>query len=213
MKTTIIMIRHGESASNRSRIFTGQSNTPLTDLGKHQAELAATALSDVKIDKIYASDLLRAYNTALPVAKAHGLTIEKSEGLREIYAGLWEGLHYDEIGVKFPEDYANWRRDIGTSRCTGGESIVELYDRVVTEVLRIVKENEGKTVCLASHATPVRAVCAYASGIEAKDLANEPFPGNASISILEYEDGRLTAKVKGDTSHLCGLETFLPDDV
>ena len=213
MKTKIIMIRHGESQSNKERIFTGQTNTPLTALGAHQAELAAKALADTKIDKIYASDLIRAYDTAAPVAKTHGLVTEKNEKLREIFAGGWEGLHYEEIGVRFSEDDSHWKENIGTSRCTGGESVAELYERVVSEVLRLAKENEGRTICLATHATPVRAVCAYASGIKAENLKDEPFPGNASISIFEYENGKLTAIKKGSTDHLCGLETFLPDDV
>ncbi len=213
MKTTIIMIRHGESESNKARVFTGQTNAELTELGRHQAALAANALKNTHIDEIYASDLVRAYDTGLPIAESHGLTIKKDEALREIFAGKWEGLCYDEIAELYPEDHRQWKDDIGLARCTDGESIVELYKRVVERVLEIAEENKEKTVCIATHATPVRAVCAYASGIAAERIADEPFPGNASISIVEYEDGRLTARVKGDTAHLCGLETFLPDDV
>ena len=84
MKTTVIMVRHGESESNKKNVFTGQQNTPLTELGIKQAALAAEALKNVHIDKIYASDLTRAYNTGLPIAKSHGLEIEKNENLREI---------------------------------------------------------------------------------------------------------------------------------
>ena len=97
MKTTVIMVRHGESESNKENIFTGQMNTELTELGLRQAELAAEALKNVHIDRIYASDLTRAYNTGLPIAKSHGLMIEKNENLREIFAGDWEGLGFDEI--------------------------------------------------------------------------------------------------------------------
>lgn len=213
MKTTVIMVRHGESKSNKENIFTGQMNTELTELGLRQAELAAEALKNVHIDRIYASDLTRAYNTGLPIAKSHGLMIEKNENLREIFAGDWEGLGFDEIKERFPEDYNCWREDIGHARCTGGESIAELYDRVVGEVIKLAKENPGKTVCLASHATPVRTVCAYASGISAEELHREPFPGNASISVFEYENGNLTAKVKGDVTHLADLATFLSDNI
>ena len=213
MKTTVIMVRHGESESNKKSIFTGQMNTELTELGLRQAELAAEALKNVHIDRIYASDLSRAYNTGLPIAKSHGLEIEKNKGLREIFAGDWEGLGFDEIKEKFTEDYNRWREDIGHARCTGGESIAELYDRVVGEVIRLAEENPGKTICLASHATPVRTVCAASSGIRAEELHREPFPGNASISIFEYENGRLTAKVKGDVTHLADLATFLSDRI
>ena len=213
MKTTIIMIRHGESESNKTHVFTGQLNTPLTELGRHQAALAAKALSNVKIDKIYSSDLSRAYDTGNAVATAKNLHIIKDENLREIYAGEWENLPFDSIKELYPEDYNIWMNNIGAARCTGGESVAELYDRIVAEVIRIAKENEGKTVCLATHATPVRVVCAYASNIPSERLCEEPFPGNASISIFEYENGILTAKVKGDTSHLLGFETFLPDNI
>lgn len=213
MKTTLILIRHGQSESNKAKIFTGHTNTELTKLGIEQARLVASALKDVHIDKIYASDLSRAYDTGLPVAQTHGLIIEKDPALREINAGKWNGLHFDEIATLYPEDYMKWMTDIGRARCTGGEAVAELYHRTVKRVLEISEENLGKTVCIASHATPVRAVCAYASGIKAEDLEKEPFPGNASISVVEYENGQLAAKIKGDTSHLGGLATFLPDDI
>ncbi|MBE6600679.1 MAG: histidine phosphatase family protein [Ruminococcaceae bacterium] len=213
MKTTLIFIRHGQSESNKDQIFTGHTNTELTKLGVEQARLVSVALKDVHIDKIYASDLSRAYDTGLPVAQTHGLTIEKDPALREIHAGKWNGLHFEKIAELYPDDYKKWMNDIGRARCTGGESVAELYRRVVKRVLEISEENLGKTVCIASHATPVRAVCAYACGIKAEELAKEPFPGNASITVIEYENGQLTAKIKGDTSHLGGLATFLPDDI
>ncbi len=213
MKTTIILIRHGESEGNKTRVFTGHTNAPLTELGQLQARLAADALKSIHIDRIYTSDLCRAHDTGLPVAEDHGLEIESDERLREIYGGEWESVNFDVLPQKYPEDFGLWKANIGLSRCTGGESIVELYDRVVKRVIEIAEENPGKTVCIATHATPVRAVCAYASGISAEDISKEPFPGNASISIVEYENGKLTATVKGDIAHLNGFETFLPDAV
>ena len=59
MKTTLIMIRHGQSITNLTKVFTGQLDTELTELGKLQADLAAKALRNVHIDKMYSSDLRR----------------------------------------------------------------------------------------------------------------------------------------------------------
>ena len=75
--TRIILIRHGQSIANFIGKFAGHSDFDLTELGHRQAELAAGyLLKNEKIDKIYASDLLRAYNTAVPTAKALGLEIK-----------------------------------------------------------------------------------------------------------------------------------------
>ena len=97
MKTTLIMIRHGQSITNLTKVFTGQLDTDLTELGKLQAELAAKALKGTHIDKMYSSDLKRTVETALPTAKDHELNIIPDPRLREIYAGVWEGLDFEAI--------------------------------------------------------------------------------------------------------------------
>ena len=207
------MIRHGQSVTNLTKIFTGQLDTELTELGKLQAELAAKALKNIHIDKMYSSDLRRTLDTAAPTAKDHGLEIIPDSGLREIYAGIWEGLDFETIRQNYPNEHRIWKEQLGKMRCPGGESIPEMCERVFKSVKTIAESNQGKTVCIASHATPIRAICAITSGIPFSELEREPFVANASISIFEYENGTFSAIKKGDISHLDGNETFLPNTI
>ena len=211
--TRFIMIRHGFSVANNEKKFAGHSDFPLTEIGKKQAERCAEALKDEHIDAIYASDLSRAFETAIPVAKAHGLTVVPHKGLREIFAGEWEGRTFDELEVKFAESYGTWKNDIGHAHPDGGESVAELYDRILTTLGEISKANEGKTVCIATHATPIRAVCTAAKGFLADKMSEVSWTVNASISLFEYENGRFTAIYTSKTEHLDDLTTKLPTNV
>ena len=213
MKTRFIMIRHGFSVANNEKRFAGHADFPLTELGLLQAERCAEALKDEKIDAIYASDLKRAFSTAIPVAKSHGLEVIPHKGLREIYAGKWEGEIFDELSVKFPEDFNCWRTDVGHAKCTDGESVAELFDRIISTLEAISAENEGKTVCIATHATPIRVVTTASMGGSAGDMTNVPWASNASLNIFDYEDGKFTSVALSVDDHLGDLSTSLPPNV
>ena len=214
--TTIIMVRHGQSVANLEERFAGYSDFDLTDLGRRQAELAAEYLynSGQKVDAIYASDLLRAHNTALPFAKKYGLPINDTTALREIYAGEWEGLKFTEIMERFTEDRLVWKDDFANSRCTGGESTRELFRRIVKTVKELAEANPGKTVLLATHATPVRAIDCLSRGWGEEMMGELKFVKNSAISIFEYADGVITPVRVGITEHLDeSLTTMLPKTI
>ena len=213
MQTRFIMIRHGFSVANNEHRFAGNSDIPLTDLGRAQAEQCAEALKNERIDSIYASDLSRAFDTAVPVARALGLEITATKSLREIFAGEWEGKTFDQIDREYHDEFAVWKQDIGRARCTGGESPQELSARVLSALAEIAEKHEGKTVCIATHATPIRAVCTAAAGLDACDMAKIPWTANASISLFEYEDGVFTAIYTSKTDHLGDLRTAPPTNV
>lgn len=204
MKTEIIMIRHGQSIANAQSRFAGHSDFDLTELGREQARRAAEYLYNKgqKLDIIYSSDLLRAHNTALPFSEIYGLPVNDTEELREIYAGGWEGQKVDDIYREFPEAFTTWRTDFSRARCPDGESTVELYHRIVATVKRLAKENEGKTILIATHATPIRAIDCCSHGWEAERIGDVSFVRNSSISIFEYEDGKITQKDIDIVDHL-----------
>ena len=206
--TRIIMMRHGQSLANAQRRFAGHTDFDLTELGHKQAENAAQyLLKKEKIDAIYSSDLLRAYHTACPVAKSFGLPIIKDTCLREIRAGEWEALELTEIAERYTADFAVWKGDYANGRPTGGESTVEVYERIVPHVLDLARANEGKTIFISSHATVVRSFIAYARGLSSAETGVIPaFPKNASISIFTYEDGQISTVAADLTEHLAGLE-------
>ena len=139
-----IIVRHGFSLGNKEGRFTGQLDVPLDEIGYAQAEsVAKYILDNFKIDVIYSSELCRAYDTALPVAKALGLEVKKRKGLNEVDVGLWQGKRIDDVEKEFPESFELYRRSPGLSRFDGGESYAELRERVVIEFDNLAKENEG----------------------------------------------------------------------
>ena len=206
--TRLVITRHGQSIANAEYRFAGHSDFDLSEIGKAQAELTSQYIcANEKIDMIYSSDLLRAYNTAAPTAKKLGLEIIPTEELREIYAGEWEGRTTAELAVEFEEDFGVWKNDYANSRCTGGESTAEVYDRVVATVKRLAQKHDGKTLLLSTHATVVRALCAHSLGLTADRTGEIPFTHNASINIFTYEDGKLIPEKMDIVEHLGDIVT------
>lgn len=214
MNTThIYLIRHGESEGNKSNLFLGHTDLDITEKGHAQAEMTAEFLKDIKVDAIYSSDLKRAYNTGLHTAKQKGMDIVKDENLREIFAGEWENRLFEDIVVEYEEDFKVWKENIGRARCTGGESVEELLERFVSEVKKIAKENEGKTVFIFTHATPIRVLRAALDGLSLDEIQSVPWASNASVTHVVSDNGNLKL-VDYSIDHFMGdLATFLPKSV
>lgn len=185
----IYLIRHGESQANANKIYAGHTDFDLSKKGVLQAKATANYLKDIKVDKIYSSDLIRAYNTALATASLKNMPIEKDVGLRELYVGKLEGLTRQDLIENHSDFMQTWRTDIKNTTTDGGESVKELYDRFVKTVTKIADNNQGKTLFIFSHATAIRAFVAYCmGGIE--NMNDLGWADNASVTKVSYTDGK-----------------------
>ena len=212
--TKFILVRHGQSEANKQGLFAGHSDFPLSPLGLLQAEKTAEyILEHHHIDAIYSSDLKRAYSTALPVSKRTGIEIIPDTRLREIFAGEWEALEFGVIAERFPEDRTLWKNDIANSRCTGGESVRDLAARILARLTEIGEENDGKTVLVTFHATPIRSMQALWQTGDIESMKDIDWVPNASVTVAEYANGSFTLKSAGECAHLADLNTFLPPTV
>ncbi len=211
MKTTLIVVRHGNSVTNATNTFTGHLDAPLSEKGIEQAHLTARYLKDFNIDKIYSSDLKRAYDTALCIAQFHNLSVEKNEKLREIFAGDWEGKLYKEIVDKYPKQYNNWMNDVANCEPENGETVKDFFERIKKAFFDISKKNKGKTVCIATHATPIRVLKAVSIGKNVFELNDIKACANASISIFEYENNNIKLLKYGIADHLGENVTVFPN--
>ena len=211
--TDIYVIRHGQSLANEKDLFLGHGDMDLTELGYKQAERTSDYFSNIHVDAIYSSDLLRAYHTALATAKKKGLSVTTSKNLREIHAGKWEFMPFKEIINTYREDFLVWKNNIGFARCTGGESTIEAGQRLAAEIKRIAQENPGKTVCIFSHAAAIRMMKAVCDGCAQEDMQKIPYPSNASVSHLKYEDGILRVLEYSIDDFMGDLSTHLPANV
>ncbi len=186
-KTTVYLIRHGQSESNLAKVFAGQMNVNLSELGHAQAERTSEYLSKIPVDVIWASDLNRAYQTAQHTAEKKGLEIHTSPKLREIFAGEWEGKSTAEMKNDPESGYQTWLYNIGAVQTPGGESVMEVQERFVPEVERIMRENEGKTIFIFCHATPIRLLRAAWEGVSAEEIKDIPRVANSSVTQGEFD--------------------------
>lgn len=202
--TVLLLIRHGQSIGNLNHEFLGHLNKDLSELGYEQAAQTAEFLSDERIDAVYSSDLMRAHNTALPHAKTRGLEVIDSTGLREIYAGEWEGLRVEDIKEKYGNYYTDvWRAQFGICRVPGGESVPELAERIHAELLKIAKENRGKRILVGLHAAAIRAFFGKIKRIPSTELADAfDFPTNASVSVVYFNGQSLIPGCYSYDEHL-----------
>ena len=212
--TKLLIIRHGQSQANLDGRFVGHVDSPLSDLGKQQAEVTADYIvSAHHVDAVYASDLERAFYTGKTVADRLGLPITADPGMREIFAGDWETVKFDTLSTEYGEPYQLWLRDIGLAQCPNGESTADLQRRIVSTLTRIAQENDGKTVVVATHATPIRVFMHHCSGLPLSEMKNIPWVSNASVTTAVYENGSFTITEAGHDAHLGDMRTALPKNV
>ncbi len=185
--TRLIIVRHGQSKGNELHRFAGQTDVPLTELGEKQADAVTEFLKNEHIDVVYSSDLQRAYNTVRGSAELRGLHIIKDKNLREIYVGDWEYQYYDYIEENYNKQWKLWREDMSRCEPENGESVMALRDRIKAEIEKIALENDGKTVLIGTHATPIRIMETVWKGLPFEEIKNLEWVKNASVTITEYE--------------------------
>ena len=199
--TRVLAIRHGETAWNVDTRIQGQLDVPLNDIGRWQAHRLALAVSDEGIDAVYASDLLRAMQTAQAVAAGTGREIVTDPGLRERGFGVFEGLTYAEIQQRFPEMSERWRKRDPTFGAPGGETLRDFFDRSVATVTRLALAHPGQTIAVVSHGGVMDALYRAAARI-ALDAPRSWQLGNASINRLLHTPQGFTLVGWSDTFHL-----------
>jgi broad specificity phosphatase PhoE len=158
--TTLLLARHGETDWNRELRIQGSSDIALNDLGREQARALAKELADVELDAIYASDLVRARETADAVAATHGLEVRLDPRLRERSFGSWEGLTREDIAA-FPEGS---RHD--------GESDEEVRARVLGAIEEIARRHRGEQVLVVSHGGALNTLWHHALGVRVERWEN-----------------------------------------
>lgn len=206
--TRVLLVRHGQSHGNAERRFGGHSSTPLSDLGVRQAGATARALAAEKVTAVYSSDLLRALQTAEPLARATGLEVRATSAFRERSVGRMEGLTFEEAAETFPEEYAALLRRDFEHVLEGGESYRQLLDRASAELDRAVEEQPGGCVALFSHTGTICILALHLMG--ALDSPNlKPVwvsSSNCGVTRFEIQRGGLVRVLNiNDTRHLVGL--------
>lgn len=208
METRILVIRHGQSEANIKKFFAGQSNIQLTELGVQQAEMAANLLKDEHIDTVYSSSLDRAFYTALPFARDRNLEVVRVDELMERNCGHWTSKPFEEVERLYAEERWLWNNDPINLTIDGGESSFEMIERFGNALDKIAKENEGKTVLVASHGGVIKSIPYYYAKEKSDALFNEtPIATNCSITEILYSDSTKKVIRYADDSYLGEFKT------
>ena len=203
--TTIILIRHGETAWNAERRLQGHIDIALNQEGLRQARALAGALAALPLDAIYASDLARALQTAQAVAARHTVPVQQDALLRERCFGGFEGLLYAEIAARFPHQFAAWQaRDVDSAIPAGlrqAETFRQFYQRCTGAIGAIAQRHPGQTVALVAHGGVLE--CAYRAALGLSLDTPRDFPVlNASINRFAFDDGKLALLSWAEVAHL-----------
>ena len=199
--TRVLAIRHGETDWNVERRIQGQLDVPLNATGRWQVDRLALAVADEGLAAIYASDLLRAFETAQAVARGSGQAIVTDVGLRERGFGAFEGLSYAEISRRWPEQSERWRRHDPEFGAPGGETLNQFYARSVATAARLAALHPGQTIALVSHGGVMDCLYRAASRV-VLDAPRSWQLGNASINRLLYTPQGFTLVGWSDAGHL-----------
>ncbi len=197
----LLLVRHGETKSNSSERFWGQTDVELSDIGMRQAEQLRDRLAAQKIDVIYTSNMSRATVTTDIIASKHQLDIITCPELREINFGKFEGLTFEEINKLYPEATELWSNWSLTLKFPEGESVRALNNRVNRFLVRLKNHTSEGTILIVAHSAPLRLLICHLLGIELRHWRQ--FRLNlASLSILEtYPQGAII-NLLNDISHL-----------
>ena len=202
--TRVFALRHGETDWNLEGRIQGQLDIPLNATGRWQVAQLGAALADEGISVIYASDLLRARQTATAIAAACGVAVIDDAGLRERGFGAFEGLSFAEIGARWPELAERWRRrDPSFGAPDGGETLNAFCARGVGTAARLAGAHPGATIALVSHGGVMDCLYRAATHL-ALDAPRSWQLGNAAINRLLHSPQGFTLVGWSDTTHLDG---------
>ena len=202
---TFVLLRHGETPLTPQKRFSGSGGTDpaLSDVGREQAERAATALARRgTIQHILASPLTRTRQTAAAVAERLGIEVTVEDGLRETDFGAWEGLTFGEVRERYPDDLNTWLSDPEAEPTGGGESFVATATRIAATRDKLVAAYAGRTVLLVTHVTPIKTFVRLALGAPPESLFRMELSAASFSAVAYYADGNASVRLLNDTSHL-----------
>jgi broad specificity phosphatase PhoE len=197
----LFLIRHGESTWNFEHRIQGQSDPPLSEEGRLQAERLGRRLIGQPFAGFYSSDLKRALETAGAIAAATGGRPEPIKALREIYLGEWEGLRTEELARRFPEAWRAWIAEPNWDLVPGGEGAERFETRVVGAVDALFARHPRGDVLVVTHGGVIQVALQSVLGRSSRGLFVFRIQ-NASITMIERRNGRAVIGGVNDTGHL-----------
>lgn len=199
--TRVILVRHARTTWNDQGKYGGHTDVSLDELGKQQIIKVAERMAKYPIKAVYASDLQRAYQTALAIAQVHNLSVEQFGDLREINFGQWEGKTYNEIVKEQQELMEAWLKDPFNTKIPDGETMAQMQKRVAKCLLEIVRKHPEETIVVVTHAGPIWTMLSYILEVPLQYYWRIK-QSNTAVNIIDFYDEQGIICLLNDTSHL-----------
>lgn len=202
----LYLVRHGETESNRAGLALGRADVPLNEKGLWQAARVGEALADEPFAAIYTSPLSRTRQTAEAIAGPRGVIAVTEPGLIEMDIGEVEQLPFAEVRSRYPGLLEAWAGADGPRQpMPGGESLVDVQERVWGTLKRLASRHEADTICAVTHNFVILTVLATALGTDLSHFRRIRH-GLAAVSVIELTGDRVRVRRMNDSCHLEGAD-------
>lgn len=193
----LIIVRHGQTEENVSKILQGHNHGTLTKNGREQIEKLAGRLKDYDIDYIFSSDLGRTRETAKEIAKYHDVPLEFTRELREKDTGVFTGKHHSEL----VRDREKKNLPKHRHRPEGGESYMDARERASNFLKKLKESYLDDTVLLVSHGALIRMFISLILDKDPEEAVNMK-QRNTAVNAFEITDSGGKEIALNDVSHL-----------
>ncbi|MDV2989332.1 MAG: histidine phosphatase family protein [Dehalogenimonas sp.] len=196
----LILVRHGDTATDDSGKCYGATDIDLSEKGQQQALALQQSFAEIKIDAIYSGTLKRGVKTANTIAGVHGVTVVKAPELNEVNFGLIEGLTFNDARLQFPDVAESWQLGSQDLCFPDGESFHELYDRTLKFLERLKGHQSDETVMVVGHGGPLRIMVCHLLGVSVSHHWQFTMSRSSVSALSIYPNGSVLEKLN-DMAH------------
>lgn len=199
----LYIVRHGETEWNVIKRFQGQLNTPLTEKGMEKLRETGKKLENVLFDEVYTSELGRTVASAeIILNENRGYRNKKRElkklaELNEVYFGVWQGLTYEEVLLKYPEEGNNYFYDVKNYKAENveAENLKDALERFLKGINKILNIHKSGNILVVTHGTVFEMFINYVENNSIFDIDERTLMGNGDYKIFSYKDGKFQEEI------------------
>ena len=194
----LYIVRHGETEWNVIKRFQGQLNTPLTEKGMEKLRETGKKLENVLFDEVYTSELGRTVASAEIILNENRgyrnkkLELKKLAELNEVYFGVWQGLTYEEVFLKYPEEANNYFYNVKNYKAENveAEKLEDALERFLKGINKILDRHESGNILVVTHGTVFEMFINYVGNSSIFDIDERTLMGNGDYKVFSYKDGK-----------------------
>ena len=194
----LYIVRHGETEWNVIKRFQGQLNTPLTEKGMEKLRETGKKLENVLFDEVYTSELGRTVASAEIILNENRgyrnkkMELKKLAELNEVYFGVWQGLTYEEVFLKYPEEANNYFYNVKNYKAENveAENLKDALERFLKGINKILDSHESGNILVVTHGTVLEMFMNYVANDSIFDIDERTLMGNGDYKVFSYKDGK-----------------------